>query len=676
MKKGIAVLAAVLVLSLASCAGYFEDMSSRDNGPGGLKTLALASGGTLSDDIANDQSPFLFRTGSRAYLFFTSDRGGNFDIYCAEMDATEKFLSPVKLDTNVNATNADESSVVFTVNNTNYITFIRRGSPSSIITVSLDSAMRSITQTGTFNSAAVTMIGLMNDPTNPTLLICNGTGTVSTLTFNAGNSSNWVNGGSFDAGVSVNCANGYVKNGKYYYIFSSIETVYGTRQIVGGVVSQTGSFSRIGAYSSVYSDFTPVVDSQNSKVYFSSDRYGKGNMDLYRYNTLTLETVLAMPSSLAPGIFVTPSGNDANNGLSILTPVKTIQIGVMKAVSNSFTNVYVQQGTYIHGSGLNSLSNNGVNISNNGICLSGGWNSSFSLQNGFSVLDGTNRVNHIIKVNNVTNVVINGFILKNGVDYLIDPVDYGGGLLMYNAYGCMVYNVIICSNYANQGGGMSLWYGASNVISVIATSNYAGNSGGGFYIGYATNNTFTGVFSSNYANGGTLNSGGGGVHFYSSTSNFLISAEVSWNRATYGSGIYMGDTFEVVQGCSIINNLLASRGTAIFFGAAQMGVNILYSTITNFQATNLIWIYQAGSNQNLLIANNLFGCSNTTGTAIVEEGAVSNHMLLNNTFVTNMMQNLYYDTVNGLITVPNGNNINTASYTGSMMSMNNTMVNY
>jgi len=41
-------------------------------------------------------------------------------------------------------------------------------------------------------------------------------------------------------------------------------------------------------YNSIFNDITPFIDQDGGfKVYFASDRYGKGNFDLYRYNTYT-----------------------------------------------------------------------------------------------------------------------------------------------------------------------------------------------------------------------------------------------------------------------------------------------------------------------------------------------------------------------------------------------------
>ncbi|MCS7299349.1 MAG: hypothetical protein RMJ37_05260, partial [Spirochaetia bacterium] len=94
-------------------------------------------------------------------------------------------------------------------------------------------------------------------------------------------------------------------------------------------------------------------------------------------------------------VYVSPSGDDANDGLSKDRPVKTIQVAIQKAVATNRQNILIQSGVYSVGSGLND-SGSGVVISNNNIRLIGGWNSAFSSVVGYSELDGGGSLTHII----------------------------------------------------------------------------------------------------------------------------------------------------------------------------------------------------------------------------------------------------------------------------------------
>jgi hypothetical protein len=59
---------------------------------------------------------------------------------------------------------------------------------------------------------------------------------------------------------------------------------------IGGFYNVNGS--PVKAYTNQYNDRYPFVDRRDGyRIYFASDRYGKGNYDLYRYNKLTFNLV-------------------------------------------------------------------------------------------------------------------------------------------------------------------------------------------------------------------------------------------------------------------------------------------------------------------------------------------------------------------------------------------------
>src|SRR5258707_5951541 len=76
--------------------------------------------------------------------------------------------------------------------------------------------------------------------------------------------------------------------------------------------------------------------------------------------------------------YVATTGNDANDCATTSTPCATINGAIGKAASGD--TIYVAQGTYTGSS---------ANITK-GLVVSGGWNSSFTSQTSYSIVDGEN----------------------------------------------------------------------------------------------------------------------------------------------------------------------------------------------------------------------------------------------------------------------------------------------
>ena len=109
--------------------------------------------------------------------------------------------------------------------------------------------------------------------------------------------------------------------------------------------------------------------------------------------------------------YVTTTGNDTNNCATTSTPCATIQRAIGKAAVLGDT-IKVAQGLYT-GTG------NQVVLLNKNVNLSGGWTSTFDLQNGFSNIDGE-KTKIGIAVGDMTtpavNTQIDHFIVENGTD--------------------------------------------------------------------------------------------------------------------------------------------------------------------------------------------------------------------------------------------------------------------
>jgi len=271
--------------------------------------------------------------------------------------------------------------------------------------------------------------------------------------------------------------------------------------------------------------------------------------------------VLFSCSSSGGSIYVSTTGNDANDGLSPSKPVRTLVKAVRVANTiDKAVNVVIKVsgGLYTPGNGL-SNANVGLVINRPNVIISGGWNSDFTSVIGKSEFDGNNSLYHIIKIENVTNVILKNLVIRGGNANGSNPDDGGGGVYVNNVrYLTIESNVIISDNSANFGGGLLLYVSANNAISANVYSNSAVYNGGGLYLIYSTNNT---VNSSVYNN--SASAWGGGVFLDSSTSN-TISGSVYGNTANYGGGVYLYNSDYFTNTGWITNNHANVSGGGVY----------------------------------------------------------------------------------------------------------------
>jgi hypothetical protein len=246
-------------------------------------------------------------------------------------------------------------------------------------------------------------------------------------------------------------------------------------------------------------------------------------------------------SSSAPielyGVFVSTNGSDTNSGTNAASPLRSLPIGISNAIANGVTNIYISAGTYKPGLGLN-LKTNGLVITNSGLNFSGGWDSNFQNCNGYSVLDGTNGLDHVVYAKNVNNMLMQGLIIRNGFAAGNDAANTNGaGMYLTNLNSCLLTNIIVCSNYALGNGG-GIWFcGVSNTFSIGIFSNInvfvsaSYGYGGGIFIGQGSRfNTFRGDVSYNSA------ASGGGMYFDTNSGNNEISCSIEKNVSAWVGG--------------------------------------------------------------------------------------------------------------------------------------------
>lgn len=309
MKRLLPVFAAAI---MASCAGYFDAAGERDAGRG-VQTLALADGsGYISTDNHNEITPYLYRdtNAGRAWLFFASDRDGNYDIYYAEMFPDGKFARPLKMGASINFISDDEySPVVFVAYYNNYATngiFITIGRNASgatnNITYLLNPDFSVNTEVMTLDSDNENHFALKNKlSTDPTMLSANGSMQWLEYFWDASSTGQWmINGNKTLSNIAepVNSVDGYFQyiDGEdwvEWYLLGVQKN--GKHQIYAGAVGSAEGQNYFPAplYASSFNDKDPFLDETDRRVYFASDRYGKNNYDLYRYNLITYDTLKA-----------------------------------------------------------------------------------------------------------------------------------------------------------------------------------------------------------------------------------------------------------------------------------------------------------------------------------------------------------------------------------------------
>lgn len=310
---------------------------------------------------------------------------------------------------------------------------------------------------------------------------------------------------------------------------------------------------------------------------------------------------------LLTGVFVATNGSDTNSGTNQFFPLRSFSFAISNALANGLSNIYVAEGVYRPGAGLNSRTN-GLVITNSGLHFSGGWDSNFQFQTGFSELDGTNDLDHVVYAKNVFNMAMQGFVVKNGVATGNDTAHTNGaGMYLTNLTGCLFTNITVSSNYSTYEGG-GIWFcGVSNRFSLNIVSNSASYSygyGGGIYVGPGSfYNKFSGDIAYNAGIGGggmffDTNSGnndiaciiegniasgmygGGGIAFYHSHSN-TFHGIIRANTTYYvlGPMCYAGGVFVYYSCQNLIEGVICSNS-----GYSGSGGCVLYGTNNTFNA--------------------------------------------------------------------------------------------
>lgn len=288
--------------------------------------------------------------------------------------------------------------------------------------------------------------------------------------------------------------------------------------------------------------------------------------------------LLAVPVVFAGGTWYVDGvgSSDANDCASTATACASINGVLSKPGFVAGDAIEVAIGTYT-GSGSE------VVLLNKGATLSGGWDSSFSTQNGTSTIDGQGARPGVF-INSGVVATIDHFTIQNGYT----PNADGGGISNYGGTLTVSKSTVQNNRAAFNGGGI----GGNGQTLTVTDSIISGNSariwGGGIY-------SFQGAVTVNYSeiSGNTAGDpccsgggGGGGIQLDGGGTVVINSSTVNGNAILNkfsGAGIFIG-------GNLILNNSTVSGNTGASSGGGIAGIGgastLNSSTISNNSANS------------------------------------------------------------------------------------------
>jgi hypothetical protein len=229
--------------------------------------------------------------------------------------------------------------------------------------------------------------------------------------------------------------------------------------------------------------------------------------------------------------YVSTLGSDSNGCTNLATPCATIQAANIKAADGD--TIYVSIGTYYYSGIGTEVLRIGKSLS-----LSGGWNETFTLQNGKSIINGEGNRPGIVVENANSSVTVDHFIITNCDGPTAGGIINWGDLTLQNT---------IIENNPKQGID-NYRDGSITMVESVIRNNKAS-----FGAGVQNDGKLTLVHSSIIGNHAFVL--GGGV-YHTGLSLILINSTIKDNKALDGAGIYNDSVGELeIYNSSIINNV-------------------------------------------------------------------------------------------------------------------------
>lgn len=320
-----------------------------------------------------------------------------------------------------------------------------------------------------------------------------------------------------------------------------------------------------GTFSDTGSNTTTAVTDQGgvatAVTLTANDQFGEYTV------SASADGIGSVDFSLMNGMwFVANTGDDSNDCSSPSTPCATINAAIGKADPDNF--IFVASGTYT-GSGEEQ-----VVLVNKNIVLLGGWDATFSIQNGTSIVDGQQSRRGITVGQQVT-LLLDRFMLQNGRSF-----SGGSGLTNFGAVTINDSSITRNSSITDGGGILNL---GSLIINNSSITNNQGGSGGGIANG-SSGFAFlaTTILNNSTISGNSASSRGGGIGNSSTGTLVLNNTTVFGNQDEFfpgGGGIYNGGGSVTVQNSIIAGNTKINDGSSDCDGTIiSLGYNLIGST--------------------------------------------------------------------------------------------------
>jgi hypothetical protein len=309
-----------------------------------------------------------------------------------------------------------------------------------------------------------------------------------------------------------------------------------------------------------------------------------------RFLLVFILTISLMPASISQAAgpwYVAPGGDDSNTCLSPASPCATINGAIEKATPGDI--IYLAAGTY---TGTGDL----VVLIDRSLVLSGGWDSVFLQQEGWSTINAQ-RERVGVSVNSGITVLLERWIIENGKgdEWNIGGLGNGGTLTLNK---CKVRNnqfqggiingegayleINESEIVSNQGWGLINYNGDVEINqSIIDGNTITGGSGAGIL------NAGNMVINNSTISNNTASVVGGGIHNDYSRTITLNNSTVSRNLAQGDGGGISNNGILVLNNSTIAGNASASgSGGGIYRGISGGAVTIQNSIIATNNASD------------------------------------------------------------------------------------------
>jgi hypothetical protein len=271
------------------------------------------------------------------------------------------------------------------------------------------------------------------------------------------------------------------------------------------------------------------------------------------FSMIEVKPVSAQSShqGIASTWYVAANGDDANDCKTPGTPCASINGALGKASAGD--TIEVASGTYSASGGTE------VVLIDRDITLSGGWDETFSAQNGRSSIDGQ-KLRRGITLNNAISAALDHFNIQNGFNST-----QGGGIRSSGSL--TLSNVDISANVSGyRGGGIDISNGSVTMNNSTISNNklVGGSSGSGIYAaGTLTLNNST--VDGNTGGGEGIYINNGALNLYNST----ISANQGYGFNNTGGSITLQNT--IVAGNGTVGDCSSNGGAVTSHGYNLIG---------------------------------------------------------------------------------------------------------